>query len=244
MLVVSLLAGIFICFGIPAVGLILLAGRKKGSVKAFLLGAAAFTVSQLLIRIPILQGVLPYHAWFVVMQMDPWAYGLFLGITAGLAEETARWAAIRFFLKGRRDLEHGLALGLGHGGIEAALFTGVNLAAGLVLMAGGRGALFPADEATVLTAGLERMSAMAFHAGASLLVMYGIRRGKALIWLLAAIALHTVLDAAIVVLPAVFGVGVAGLEIYGAAMGIFTLACGILVFCREVKTASGESGGI
>lgn len=237
MLIVSLLAGIMICFGIPAAGLVILARRKKGAVKAFLSGAAAFTVSQLLIRIPVLQGILPYQAWFVILQMDPWAYGLFLGVTAGLAEETARWVAIRFFLKDKRDMEHGLAFGLGHGGTEAMLITGVNLMAGLVMAVGGKAEQFPADGATVMLAGMERLYAMAFHVGASLMVMYGIRRGKALAWLMAAIALHAIMDAAIVILPAVFGVGLAGVELYGAALGIFTLAGGIYIFRRGDKQA-------
>lgn len=232
MLAVSLLAGILICFGVPVIGLALLRGKKKGAGKAFLLGGIAFVVSQLLVRLPILQGILPYQTWFVILQMDPWAYGLFLGATAGLAEETARWIAIRFFLKKERDMEHGLAFGLGHGGVEAMIITGVNLAAGLVMVIEGKGALFPADGGTVLVAGMERLYAMAFHVGASLLVMHGVRRKKALIWVVCAIALHTIMDAAIVILPAVFGVGMLGVELYGAAAGVLTLVLGSFVFLR------------
>lgn len=240
MLEASLLAGILICFGVPIIGLALLSGKKKGAKKAFLLGGIAFTVSQLLVRIPILQGVLPYQAWFVILQMDPWAYGLFLGVTAGLAEETARWAAVRFFLKRERDLGHGLAFGLGHGGVEAMAITGVNLAAGLVMVIEGKGALFPADGAAILTAGMERLYAMAFHVGASLLVMHGVRKGKALAWLAGAIALHAIMDAAVVIFPAVFGVGILGVELYGAAVGALTLAGGFFVFLRGQRLPKGE----
>ena len=59
MLLASLFIGIIVCYGLPIAGLVLLMRRRKGAGKAFLWGAAAFVVSQLLIRIPILQLVLP-----------------------------------------------------------------------------------------------------------------------------------------------------------------------------------------
>ena len=59
MLVASLIVGIAICFGVPIVGLVLLMRKRRGTGKAFAWGAAAFVVSQLLIRIPVLQFVLP-----------------------------------------------------------------------------------------------------------------------------------------------------------------------------------------
>ena len=86
MLVASLIVGIAICFGVPIVGLVLLMRKRRGTGKAFAWGAAAFVVSQLLIRIPVLQFVLPNFGWFAVMQLYPWRYGLFLGLTAGLAD--------------------------------------------------------------------------------------------------------------------------------------------------------------
>ena len=133
MLLVSLIVGIAICFGVPIAGLVLLMRKRRGAGKAFALGAAAFVVSQLLIRIPLLQLVLPNFSWFAVMQLYPWRYGLFLGLTAGLAEETARWIAARYLLKGKDTMEHGLAFGLGHGGIEAMLLVGLNMIAGVVM---------------------------------------------------------------------------------------------------------------
>ena len=220
MLVFSLAVGIVICYLIPVAGLVLLWRKVKGAGKAFLIGALAFTVSQPLIRIPILQLVLPGFGWYAVLQLLPWEYGLFLGFTAGLFEESARWAAMSFLLKRQRDMEHGLAFGLGHGGVEAMLLIGPNMIAGLMMVLAGQGALFPADAGSVLTAGAERIFAMMFHVGASLLLMYGVK----------AVALHTVLDAAVVILPSVFGVGVLGIEVYAAALGGMTLLFGIYVW--------------
>lgn len=235
MLIAGLLFGCLVCYGVPVGGMLILLGRKKGIGKAFLLGMLAFAVSQLGIRIPVLQLLLPRYAWFHVLQLYPWAYGLFLGLTAGLFEEGARWIAIRFFLKDRTDLEHGLAFGLGHGGVEAMILVGLNLIAGLALILAGQGALFPATAKTVLISGLERLYAMAFHVGASLLVMRGVRKKRTAGYLAAAVVLHTVMDAAIVILPAAFGAGIAEIEIYGAAVGLLTLTAGVLVYCRAAK---------
>ena len=235
MLLASLGIGIAICYGLPAAGLILLARKRKTAGKAFAWGAAAFVVSQLLIRIPLLQLVLPNFSWFAVMQLYPWRYGLFLGLTAGLAEETARWIAFRCFLKGRDSLEHGLAFGLGHGGIEAMLLVGVNFLVILVLVLAGQGSLFPLEAGGVFLGGVERLYACAFHVGASLLVMYGIRRGRQVLWLGIAILLHTLMDAAIVILGRAFGVGVLGIEFFGAVVGLLTLALGLGVYAREKK---------
>ena len=76
MLVLSLAVGIAICYLIPVAGLVLLWRKVKGAGKAFLIGALAFTVSQPLIRIPILQLVLPGFGWYAVLQLLPWEYGL------------------------------------------------------------------------------------------------------------------------------------------------------------------------
>ena len=237
MLVASLLTGIFICFGVPAVGLVVLLGRhqKKGVGLAFLWGALAFFVSQVVIRIPILQIVLPGMAWYAVLQMDPWAYGLFLGFTAGLFEEGARWIAMRLLLKGKTERVHGLAFGLGHGGIEAMLLVGINFLVILVMVLAGQASLFPLEAGGVFLSGVERLYAMAFHVGASLLVMHGIRRGRQVLWLGIAILLHTLMDAAIVILGNVFGVCVMGIELFGAVSAILTLALGLGVYAREKK---------
>lgn len=233
MLSVSLVIAISICYGLPIAGLALLMRKRKGALKAFVWGAAAFVVSQLLIRIPVLQLVLPNFGWFGVMQLYPWRYGLFLGLTAGLAEETGRWIAVRYFLKGQDSLEHGLAFGLGHGGIEAMLLVGPNMIAGVVMALAGQAAQFPADWGSVLVAGAERIFAMAFHVGASLLVMYGVRRAAGLWYWALAVGLHTVLDAAVVILPAAFGWGILAIELYAAVLGGFTLAFGIRLYRRR-----------
>lgn len=236
MLIVSLLFGIFVCFGIPMGGLIWLKRSKKGMGRDFLAGALAFTISQIIIRSPILTLVLPRFAWFQVMQYNPWIYGLFLGGTAALFEETARWIAMRFCMKGRNELGNGFSYGLGHGGIEAMLLVGINLIAGLGLVLTGNGSLFPVGGGNIFIGSIERLFAMVFHIGASLLVLYGIKIGKQGRYLLLAILLHTILDAASVVLPAVFGVGTIGIEVYLIIMALITLTLGIWLYMSLKRT--------
>lgn len=233
----GLLFGIGICFGVPIGGAVILLRRKKGTGRAFLLGALAFTVSQLLLRIPLLQFVLPQYAWFTVLQLNPWMWGIFLGLTAGLFEETARWAAIGFFLKGKQEWEHGAAFGLGHGGIEAMVLVGIPLLFAALQMFAGKGALLFGGAGSLFIGGLERLFAIAFHTGASLIVMCGIRKRKVL-FLLAAILLHTLLDAAVVVLPAVFGTGIVGVETFAAVMAALTLLIGSR--CDKQKRKESE----
>lgn len=226
MLIAGLIFCVIVCFAAPIGGLVLCVRKKKGSGKAFFIGAAAFIVSQVCVRIPILQLVLPQYAWFAVMQLDPWAYGLFLGLSAGIFEEAARWVCIRFFMKGQRALTHGLAFGLGHGGIEAMIIVGVNAVVCLGMLLGGQGALLPLGAWDGFLAGGERLYAIAFHVGASLLVLSGIRGGKTIRYLVSAIALHGIMDAAIVILPGVYGVGQMGVWLYGALAGVLTLGAG------------------
>ena len=66
--------------------------------------------------------------------------------------------------------------------------------------------------------------------------MHGVREKKIVRFLAAAILLHTLLDAAIVILPAVFGTGTLGLELYAAAAGALTLAAGLLFYHKKGGT--------
>lgn len=248
MVIAGFIVTALICFGIPIVGIRILGRQKAGCLKAFLLGMLAFFISQICIRIPVLTMVLPEFTWFHIMQLNPWLYGLFLGVTAALFEEIARWLFMRYALCGRKEkrthdfsggsrygLQDGMAFGLGHGGTEAILLVGINAAATLVLGISGAYPLETVLASDIWVAGIERVSAMAFHVGASLLVMYGLRVKKSGRYLLLAIVLHTLMDAAIVILPAVFLVGITGLEIWCAIFGMAALTAGLFLYRRDWK---------
>lgn len=220
---------------VPLGALLILALRRKGGVKPYAIGALAFFVSQVMLRIPLLQVVLPKMDWFLYLQYNVWGYALFLGLTAALFEETARWIFMRLWMKNNRCISDGVAFGLGHGGIEAVLLVGINCVLNLFAMiALNRGTfdsflggiasgqltqvteqLASLDFWTALTAGGERLIVIVFHIAASILVLKAVTESKIRFYWLA-VAGHTLLDALAVILMAA-GVGRAGQELFVAA---------------------------
>ncbi len=106
--------------------------RRRFSVPwfLFLVGAATFIGSQIV--------HLPLNEWLADVGLLPatgslagpplWQTALILGLSAGLCEELARTVGYALLRHWRR-FEDGLMLGLGHGGIEAMVFGGVQVAA-------------------------------------------------------------------------------------------------------------------
>ncbi|MFA9377007.1 MAG: YhfC family intramembrane metalloprotease [Lachnotalea sp.] len=239
----GMLLCVLICFGIPIGGFVILNKREHKMTKAFLLGAATFFIFQIVLRIPILSYVLPNQTWYIILSSHKVAYSLFLGITAALFEEIGRFIVIKYALKRWRESD-GIAFGLGHGGIEAILLVGINyflfLISTLLLRFGSSdlvkqvfGDLLSAQlvtiinttsSATILVAGLERFLTMIIHIGMTMLVFHGLKKGKAVLYLLIAILVHTILDSAVGILP-LLGIGMAGIELF-----IFVIASILLVY--------------
>lgn len=192
--------------------------KKQGIASAWLLGAAGFFVTQILIRVPILT-VLQSQSWFLrFSQNHLFAYAFSLAFTAGLFELAGRFAVAKLMQK-RLTLRRSLAAGLGHGGIEAMLIVGItyinNLAyiamintgtfdAALAQAAAAgvdvsqleliRQQLLSASPALFLLGGFERILAMIAHLGMSMLVCYGVSHkcpGKCT---LICLGIHTLID--------------------------------------------------
>lgn len=250
--------GLLLCVLPAMAGFLVIQVKRKRSVKPFLLGAAAFIVSQLLLRVPLLQSVLPRFSWYTVMTVaHPYWNWIFLGLTAGIFEETARWICIRFWLKKHRRFSDGIVFGLGHGGAEAALTVGItclNLFLITFVLAGGKSLteVFGISEAVAaqteaqlqgmtffdaLAGGAERVLALLLQVGFTMLVFYGVRCGKGLRYLFAAILAHGFVDASIGFWQAA-GVGGWALE------GVFAVYAALLmvwvVWCK--KDGSGFAG--
>lgn len=240
MVVLSLLFTVLVCFGVPLGGMLLARKRFQGRWGLFLAGALTFFISQICLRLPLIQFVLPNFEWYLVLPFHVWHLGFFLGATAALFEEVARWLAMRL-LRRRGRLEPGLgngfAFGLGHGGIEAVFLVGINALVMLVMTALGAYPIemFPFETGKMFASGAERLSTLAFHVGASLIVMYGIAARREARYLLLAFVLHTVTDAAVIILPTRFGVGIMAMEICIAVFGGATLAIGIILFTKKRK---------
>lgn len=230
---------------LPVVLLIVLGVMKKIRLAPLALGFVSFFVSQMVLRIPLLQlltatGALKTFAAHTVL------YAVVVGgLSAGLFEETARLAGASI-LKGQRSYKDMISFGLGHGLCEVMFIAGMThvnnllLAAALSASDGPMGALLAgvdgatlelvASQLAAATPGvvalglLERVSAVLFHLFATSLVFTAVIRRKPG-WYSAAVGAHTLFNSLAVLLS---GLGILAVELVlfaaGLAMGAYVLA--------------------
>lgn len=244
-------ASLLLCLLPAIVGFFMIQVKNRRSVKPFLLGAAAFIVSQLFLRIPLLQIVLPGFVWYTAMTVrHPLLNWIFLGLTAGIFEETARWICIRFWLKKHRRFSDGIVFGLGHGGAEAILVVGIsslnNFLVSFVLASGksltqtfgvGEAAAALVEERLsgitffdAAAGGVERVLALLMHVGFTMLVFYGVRCKKSIRYLFAAILAHGLVDASIGFWQ---GAGITGWALEGIFAGYAVLLMLWVLWCKK-----------
>lgn len=214
--VISLL----VCLVLPVIIALVFAlkYKKEGIISAWLLGAAGFFVTQILIRVPILTA-LQSQPWFLnLYQSHLFAYAFGLAFTAGLFELAGRFAVAKLMQK-RLTFKRSLAAGLGHGGIEAMVLIGMTYVNNLLYIfminsgtfdamfaqvAGNelaaaqlemiRQQLIATSPALFLLGGFERILAMTAHTAMSMLVCYGVAHQKTLPCTLVCLGIHTFID--------------------------------------------------
>lgn len=212
---VFMVVTLLICLAVPIGGMLYLQRRRlpDGSPRhrriwrTFAVGALAFFLSQVVIRLPLLSFAVPA---LPEPYRDVLLSPVSLSFSAGIFEETARLILMLLLLKGFHRWVDGVAFGLGHGGLEAVLLVGVGqigtLALAVLINSGGWGsvaATMPAAAADslhtqlvdtspwmFLLAGLERIFAIVLHIGCSLLILWGVHRGRRLLAWVAAVVLH------------------------------------------------------
>lgn len=202
----------------PIVLVLVLCLRKKISPKPMFLGFAAFFVSQICLRLPILQA-LGKVSWYQAFAHQTVLYAVTICFTAGLFEESARYLCARFFLKRQRAFRDAIGFGLGHGFCEVILIAGLtelNLLIYAEMLNSGvlhslastlpEGSyqklvtqLLALTPVTPYVAIWERFSAVLFHLFATVLIFRGINTGKVRYYFFA-IAAHTLTDSASVLL--------------------------------------------
>lgn len=160
----------------------------------FLLGVLAFTGSQLLLRIPILQYLQDYSAAYTMFSVvQPVLFAIVIGLSAGVFEELARFILMRFLMK-QRDWQSGFLFGAGHGGIEAVVFVGISALPMLFSpIAFGYNIEF-------LIGGIERLFAMLLHIGLSIIVLQAVVQRK-FFYVVLAIIIHGFVDILVGILP-------------------------------------------
>ena len=178
-----------------------------------------------------------------------WAF--MVGLFPGIFEETGRFVAYKTVLKKRKNRETSISYGIGHGGFEVIFLMGVSyvtyIAYAVMINTGKFGTMVDqimakapeqADSLVTVASGIasfsfvnlalsivERVFAMLFHIGASIIVFYACKN-KRRFWLYPlAILLHTAMD----FIVGLITVGVWKLPVW-ALEGILAIF-GILTFC-------------
>jgi Predicted membrane protein len=213
---IFLITSELICFGFPIGLAVYLYKKDRISIKAVLAGALAFVISQPILRIPLLK-YCSTQMWYIEFSTNKLLLSLFLGLTAGLFEETARFIGLKYLLKNKLEWKNGIAFGIGHGGIEAILIVGLSLinyiiyailinmgkfdtfTAGKISQSAVyaiKNSMISAPSYMFLLGGLERIFAITAHIAFTMVVLYGVMNKKN-IYLLYAILLHALLDAPI-----------------------------------------------
>jgi|GEM_PF-362618 len=186
----SVIVTIFVIFVIPCAALVCALIKREGY--PFLLGIAAFTVSQILIRIPLINYISTNNPSFYMMQATQTILMLaLLSFSAGIFEETARYLAIRYLMK-KRTVKKAIFFGLGHGGIEAVLLAGIPLLPHIAMMN-------PVHSITLYLSATERFLAMVIHICLSVIVLFSVKQKKINLYILA-IALHGLINLMITVI--------------------------------------------
>ena len=246
---------------LPSVFLVAYALRhkKQGIWSAWLLGALGFFVPQILIRFPMLTALSRTAGFVTFAQTHPLMYGLSLAFTAGLFEVVGRYA-VACILKKNLTYRRALAAGLGHGGIESILITGLAYISNLVFLvmlqtggfeaaiaqtiaAGGdvtplltaKDALMNTSWTMFLLAGFERLLAMTCHVAMSMLVCYGVHRGKAAPTIFA-FAMHVGMDS-VAGISLMIGKGLTLAEAYTIIYVLLTgFAVLAIVILKNIRT--------
>jgi uncharacterized membrane protein YhfC len=199
---------------IPVIVAVVIRRRTAAPWRFFFIGAVTFILSQVF-HIPF--NWLVQRSGLLPSDLEPWAnlllYAGFLGLSAGVFEETARYLTYRYWAKDARSWSRGLMLGAGHGGIEAIL-VGLLAAvgfAGLIATVNNEVAMnaIPGDQRALLLQSLaqitdapwynlllgavERVLAILTHLALSLLVLQVFLR-RSIIWLFVAILYHALFN--------------------------------------------------
>ncbi len=221
---VASIVGMFVTLIVSIILPIILAVvvRKKwgANLKYLLWGMACFVLFAIFME-QILHTIVQLLAGDLLKE-NVFVRAIYGGLAAALFEETGRFVVMKYFNKTRMNKEDALMFGVGHGGIEAILIVGIThisniiisviinwLGADLIL-----GSLDSTQKALVevaleplwttpsssyYLAGLERVSAIAFHICASYLVYRAVKDKKISFYLIAFL-LHFAMDAGVVLL--------------------------------------------
>ena len=206
---------LFITVGVPVAGCVYAIYKRR--FIPFLLGVLAFVISQMLIRIPLLEYLAAESSSYLMWSVKyPVSFVIFLAFSPGIFEELARSIAMRFFMK-QRDSLSGVIFGIGHGGIEAFLIVGINV---LAIMSTN----------FYWLSGFERIIAISLHIGLSLIVLVAVKQ-KRFSYVLVAIGLHGIINT----FAGILSVSLIAIEIVLLILTIITILIAYSLLRKDEK---------
>lgn len=150
---------------------------KKNNIIIFILGIMSFTVSQVFLRVPILNFLMGTTEFTMFQILHPFLIVVALAFSAGIFEEGFRYIFKKYLLRpARSKISEPIIFGLGHGLAEA-----------VILFAPYIGNTPFSDLRFGL---LERVFAIIIHVGLSVVIWNGFQKDKRIIYLILAIVIH------------------------------------------------------
>ena len=166
--------------------------KKLRYIYLLMLGFLSFFISQIMLRIPLLN-FLAKNPGFVVFQLQNALFvGCLIAISAGVFEEVFRFLFRRFLIRDSIKIAEPVIFGLGHSFMEIIyIFTPVVLASGLSVISP--------------LAVVERIFATLLHIEFSIIIWNGFLANKKYSYLFLAILLHSLCD---IIIPFAGSLGV------------------------------------
>lgn len=170
-------------------------------VLVFFLGALCFLITQVFTRVPLLSWLQAEPDFLLLATSYPLISGILIALTAGIFEESGRFAFKAVALKpARARISEPVIFGLGHGLCEAVWMFSIFWDSISILG-------FPILVVPVV----ERLLAITLHVGFSVLIWNGFQLNKRFHYLLMAILAHGMVDA-LIPLAGKLGWGVLAME--------------------------------
>ena len=270
--IVTMCITLFISLVLPILLLIFYARKHKGEgvVKAWLLGAAGFYVTQLVIRTTILSLLSMTEEFASFIEQNYLIYAVLLGVTAGLFEVVGRFACAKILSKNELTFTKAISSGLGHGGIEAMVLLGITYINNLlyaVMINNGTVETVIAEAETAgvdisqintfidtlintpapmyLLAGYERILSMIAQVGMTLVVFYFMWKKQTAKGIAICVIYHTLLDAGIGIISGLATPYMGSIISQNTSYVIIyiyltVMAAGAIAFISKVKKEWGE----
>ena len=256
MLIGATLIELVVMLVVPLVLAGALMGRLATTRRVLLWGAVMFVASQAL-RWPVMTVLVRYVPGLAPPALQFAVYVGVLALTAGLFEECGRYLGYRSAIPDARRWADGVTYGLGHGIAESVimgLLVATTLGTMLALRDPGLAALLHLPPVTrpdvaaqmrdyrntpwfvAILGGMERLNVICVHMCLAVIVLRAVTTDRRR-WLLAAICLHAVFDAAAISALAKFGVIASEMLIAACA----TLALLVLLRMRPAGREEGQA---